>query len=131
VTFAAITLCITSQVFIVVIIVHFIINSVQKILDTSSYVLHHIFNIFPIKLHLLISVTMDFLQQIKTNNTNSPLLFILCYITNFMEQNPPSFVEPRYLLPCLQELTTGPYPEPNESSPHPLSYFSKIHFIYV
>jgi hypothetical protein len=40
VSFAAITLCVNSQVFIVVSI-YFIINSVQKLLDTSSYTHMH------------------------------------------------------------------------------------------
>jgi len=30
--------------------------------------------------------------------------------------------------PCLQELATGAYPEPNESSPQPHSYFCEIYF---
>jgi hypothetical protein len=31
-------------------------------------------------------------------------------------------------LTCSQEPTTGPYPEPNESNPHPIPDFSKINF---
>jgi len=39
VSFAAITICIASQrVFIVVVVVHFVIDSVRKLLDTPSYV---------------------------------------------------------------------------------------------
>jgi hypothetical protein len=29
--------------------------------------------------------------------------------------------------PCSQQTSTGPYPEPGQSSPHPPSYFSIIH----
>jgi hypothetical protein len=31
-------------------------------------------------------------------------------------------------LPCSQESAAGPYPEPDESSPHPATYFSKENF---
>jgi hypothetical protein len=30
--------------------------------------------------------------------------------------------------PCLQEPTTGPYPEPDESNSHPIPYFPEFHF---
>jgi hypothetical protein len=32
------------------------------------------------------------------------------------------------LSPCSQEPATSPHPEPNKSSPHPPTYFHKIHF---
>jgi hypothetical protein len=39
VSFAAITLCVASQrVFIVVVVVYFVIVSVRKLLDTTSYI---------------------------------------------------------------------------------------------
>jgi hypothetical protein len=31
-------------------------------------------------------------------------------------------------LPCSQKPSTGPYPEPDESSPYRPSYFCQIHF---
>jgi hypothetical protein len=37
VSFAAITFCIASRVFIIVVVVYFVIDSVQKLLDTPSY----------------------------------------------------------------------------------------------
>jgi hypothetical protein len=38
VSFAAITLCVASQrVFIVIVVVYFVIDSVRELLDTSSY----------------------------------------------------------------------------------------------
>jgi len=36
-------------------------------------------------------------------------------------------MEPESLLPCLQQPTTGPYPDTDESSPHPYTLF-KVHF---
>jgi hypothetical protein len=46
---------------------------------------------------------------------------------------PASFKEPEGSSPCSQEPSTGPYPEPVQSSPyHPIpSYLSKIHFNIV
>jgi uncharacterized membrane protein len=38
VSFAAITLCVASQrVFIIIVLVYFVIDSVRKVLDTPSY----------------------------------------------------------------------------------------------
>jgi hypothetical protein len=37
-------------------------------------------------------------------------------------------MDPEDSWPCLQELATGPYPQPGESNQHPLPYFPKIHF---
>jgi hypothetical protein len=43
VSFAAVTLCVASQrVFIVVVIVYFVIDSVRKLLDTPSYLDDHL-----------------------------------------------------------------------------------------
>jgi len=36
-------------------------------------------------------------------------------------------MEPKDLLPCSQESTTCPYPQPEESSPHLLTLVPKIH----
>jgi len=40
------------------------------------------------------------------------------------------FVEPKDSLQCSQEPTTGPYPEPNKSSPHVPDLFLYDPFIY-
>jgi hypothetical protein len=40
VSFAAVTLCLTSQRVFVVVVVYFVIDSVRKILDTLSYSLN-------------------------------------------------------------------------------------------
>jgi hypothetical protein len=37
-------------------------------------------------------------------------------------------MEPEGLLPYLQESSTGPYPEPDQSSPYHPSYLYMIHF---
>jgi hypothetical protein len=37
VSFAAITLCVASRVFIVIIVVYFVIDSVRKLLDAPAY----------------------------------------------------------------------------------------------
>jgi hypothetical protein len=48
VSFAAIALCVASQrVFVVVVVVHFVIDSDRKLLDTPSY-LHHSARVNPI-----------------------------------------------------------------------------------
>ena len=36
-------------------------------------------------------------------------------------------MDPEGSLPCLQLPTTCPYPEPEQSGPHPSSHFLKIH----
>jgi len=36
-------------------------------------------------------------------------------------------MEPEVSLPCSQEHATGPYPDPDESSPHLLTLFCNIH----
>jgi hypothetical protein len=33
-------------------------------------------------------------------------------------------MEPEGSLPCSEELATCPYPDPDESNPHPKPYFS-------
>jgi hypothetical protein len=38
-------------------------------------------------------------------------------------------VEPEGSLPCSQETSNGPYPEPEQSSPYNLIYISKIHLL--
>jgi hypothetical protein len=45
VSFTAITLCIASQrvlIFIIVVVVHFVIDSVRKLLDTPSYLCENV-----------------------------------------------------------------------------------------
>ena len=37
-------------------------------------------------------------------------------------------MEPKSLLPHSQKPATSPYPDPDQSSPWPQSYFLKIHF---
>jgi hypothetical protein len=45
-SFAAITLCVASQrVFVVVVVVYFVIDSVRKLLDTPSYVSNNVASI--------------------------------------------------------------------------------------
>jgi hypothetical protein len=45
-------------------------------------------------------------------------------------KNPPHFMEPEGSIPCSQKPSTGPYPEPYQSTPsHPISL--KIHFNIV
>jgi hypothetical protein len=38
VSFAAITLCVTSQRVFIIVVVYFVIDSVRKLLDTPSYI---------------------------------------------------------------------------------------------
>jgi hypothetical protein len=49
VSFDAITLCVASQlVFIVVVVVYFVIDSVRKLLDSPSYVATAVLNLAPL-----------------------------------------------------------------------------------
>jgi len=38
------------------------------------------------------------------------------------------FIEPESTLPCSQHAATGPYPQPDESSPHLLTLFPQDPF---
>jgi hypothetical protein len=40
-------------------------------------------------------------------------------------------MEPEGSFPCSQKTVTGPYPESDESIPHPKPYFPKIHLIII
>jgi hypothetical protein len=52
--------------------------------------------------------------------------WLLCQSRNSLP-----FIKPGGLLLCLQELTTGPYPEPVEPSPHPYIIFLKLKFSVI
>jgi hypothetical protein len=41
------------------------------------------------------------------------------------------FMEPEVSLLCSQELSTGPYPQPDQSSPYYHILFFKIHFYII
>jgi hypothetical protein len=47
-------------------------------------------------------------------------------------RNPPSFMEPQGSLPCSQKPATGPYPEADETNPHPpINIFLRPILIYL
>jgi hypothetical protein len=64
--------------------------------------------------------------EIRITNTMEQRHYSEASNTNSWSINYPPFMEPEGSLPCSQEPATCPYPEPNESSLHPKTYFPKI-----
>jgi hypothetical protein len=74
VSFAAITLCVTSQRVFIVVSVYFVIDSVRKLLDTPSYVSIWVSN----KLYLIFCVPASLILAFRYSLTfNRRTLFIL------------------------------------------------------
>jgi hypothetical protein len=72
----------------------------------------------PMYAYLVISSLQDFLLKFCTH-----LSYIACvlYVPPIFSSVP--FMEPEGSLPCAQEPATGPYPESDESTPHPHKLF--------
>jgi hypothetical protein len=82
VSFAAITLCVASQrmFIIVVVIVYFVIDSVRKLLDTSSYMLSILSSAVLVRSYLYNTVTSCMLTDSKGKLI---IVFVCSYVDIF------------------------------------------------
>jgi hypothetical protein len=58
---------------------------------------------------------------ITTNSTPRGTVHIQKLVVAQLVKSPQSISEPEGSIPCSQQPTTYPYPEPDESSPHPFT----------
>jgi hypothetical protein len=77
-----------------------------------------------------ISWTMQQHQKMQQRHMSSDLKAQCPSYASFLLTNShfSPFMESESSLSCPQELATGPYPEPDKSSPQPHTHFLKIHF---